>query len=101
MFSSGIGKILSGDETWRDLTALNFHYFTQPLPNTVSWYIHQLPQWFHKISAAIMLFIEIIVPFFFFAPRRLRYIAGFLTIFLQIIIFATNNYFCYRKLYFF
>ena len=39
-----------------------------------------------------MLFIEIIVPFFFFAPRRLRYIAGFLTIILQIIIFATGNY---------
>jgi len=92
MFSSGIGKILSGDEAWRNLSALNFHYFTQPLPSPVSWYIHQLPEWFHKISVAIMLFIEIIVPFFFFAPRRLRYIAGFLTIFLQIIIFATGNY---------
>ena len=92
MFSSGIGKILSGEETWRNLTALNFHYFTQPLPNQVAWYIHQLPQWFHKISVVIMLFIETVVPFFFFAPRRLRYIAGFLTIILQIIIFLTGNY---------
>jgi len=92
MFSSGIGKILSGDETWRNLSALNFHYFTQPLPNTVSWYIAQLPQWFHKISVAIMLFIETVVPFFFFAPRRLRFIAGIITIILQIIIFATGNY---------
>ena len=92
MFSSGIGKILSGDETWRNLSALNFHYLTQPLPNPASWYIHQLPEWFHKISVAIMLFIETVVPFFFFAPRRLRYIAGFLTIILQLIIFATGNY---------
>jgi hypothetical protein len=92
MFSSGIGKILSGDETWRKLTALNFHYFTQPLPNQVAWYIHQLPEWFHKISVAIMLFIEIVVPFFFFAPARLRYIAGILAITLQIIILATGNY---------
>ncbi|NIP37983.1 MAG: lipase maturation factor family protein [Candidatus Dadabacteria bacterium] len=92
MFSSGIGKILSGEQTWRNLTALNFHYFTQPLPNHLAWYSHHLPQWFHKCSVAIMLFIEIIIPFFFFAPRRLRYIAGFLTVGLQIIIMATGNY---------
>jgi len=92
MFSSGIGKILSGDETWRNLTALNFHYFTQPLPTPISWYIHQLPDWFHKISVILTLFIETIVPFFFFAPKRLRFIAGFLTIILQLIIFATGNY---------
>ncbi|NIX15063.1 MAG: lipase maturation factor family protein [Candidatus Dadabacteria bacterium] len=92
MFSSGIGKLLSGDETWRNLTALNFHYYTQPLPNQLAWYFHQLPEWFHKTSVAIMLFIEIIVPFFFFAPGRLRYLAGFLTIGLQIIIMATGNY---------
>ena len=92
MFSSGIGKLLSGDETWRSLTALNFHYFTQPLPNHVAWHVHHLPEWFHKSSVAMMLFIEIIVPFFFFAPGRLRYLAGFFTIGLQIIIMATGNY---------
>lgn len=92
MFSSGIGKLLSGDETWKNLTALNFHYFTQPLPNQIAWYAHQLPEWIHKTSVAVMLFIEIIVPFFFFTPARPRYLAGFLTIGLQIIIMATGNY---------
>ena len=92
MFSSGIGKIVSGDPTWRDLTALTFHYYTQPLPNPVSWYIHQLPEVFHKISVVIMLIIETVVPFLFFAPRFLRHIAGILTILLQIIIMITGNY---------
>ncbi|MGI9534817.1 MAG: lipase maturation factor family protein [Thermodesulfobacteriota bacterium] len=92
MFSSGIGKIVSGDPTWKNLTALNFHYFTQPLPNPVAWYIHQLPEFFHKISVAIILFIETIVPLFFFAPRILRHTAGVLTIIMQIIIMITGNY---------
>ena len=32
MFLSGAVKLLSGDPTWRDLTALEYHYWTQPLP---------------------------------------------------------------------
>ena len=92
MFSSGIGKIVSRDPTWKNLTALNFHYFTQPLPNPVSWYVHQLPELFHKLSVLIMLFIETIVPLFYFAPRTLRHIAGILTVLLQIIIMITGNY---------
>jgi len=43
MFLSGAVKLLSGDESWHDLTALTFHFQTQPLPNVVSWYLHQLP----------------------------------------------------------
>ena len=92
IFSSGIGKILSGDPTWRDMTALSFHYFTQPLPNPLSWYIHQLPGWFHKISVCIMFLIEVIIPFLYFAPRVLRHIAGILTIIFQISIMITGNY---------
>ena len=32
MLSSGLTKVAWGDRTWRDLTALAFHYWTQPLP---------------------------------------------------------------------
>lgn len=92
MFSSGVGKLLSGDETWRNLTALNYHYYTQPLPNPIAWHVHHLPHWIHKLSVAVMLFIEIVVPFFFFAPKRLRYIAAYLTIGLQVVIMVTGNY---------
>ena len=46
MFLSGAVKLLSGDATWRDLTALQYHYWTQPLPTPVAWYAAQLPAWF-------------------------------------------------------
>jgi hypothetical protein len=32
MFSAGAVKLLSGDPTWRDLSAMRYHYFTQPIP---------------------------------------------------------------------
>ena len=92
MFSSGIGKLVSGDPTWRDFTALNYHYYTQPLPTPIAWYAHQLPEWLHKISVQSMFIIEIFVPFFYFAPRIPRFIAGFLTIMFQIGIMLTGNY---------
>jgi len=92
MFSSGIGKIVSGDPTWSDFTALNYHYYTQPLPTPIAWYVHQLPEWFHKISVGTVLFIEIVIPFFVFAPRRLRFIAGITIMLLQVLIMLTGNY---------
>ena len=33
LFASGVVKLSSGDATWHDLTALTYHYETQPLPN--------------------------------------------------------------------
>ena len=39
MFESGAVKLLSGDPSWRNLTALGVHYETQPLPTAVAWYV--------------------------------------------------------------
>src|SRR2546422_11419076 len=44
MFLSGITKLASGDPTWRDLTALDYHFWTQPLPPWTAWYAHWLPR---------------------------------------------------------
>ena len=46
MFGAGLIKI-RGDECWRDLTCLYYHYETQPIPNPLSWLLHQSPPWFH------------------------------------------------------
>src|SRR5262249_22737067 len=72
MLESGLVKILSHDPTWRDFTALQFHYETQPLPTWLGWYAHQLPLWFQKCSVGFMFFSELIIPFFYFAPGRFR-----------------------------
>lgn len=92
MLGSGVVKLLSEDPTWRNLTALDYHYWTQPIPNPMAWYAAQLPDWFHRLSVAGTFVIELAVPFLFFAPRRLRFVGGALTVALQLLIILTGNY---------
>lgn len=97
MFLSGVVKLVSGDPTWRNLTALTFHYETQPLPTWIGWYAHQLPQGFHKMSAACVFLIELIVPFFIFTPNPVRLWTALALAGLQILILLTGNY-CFFNL---
>ena len=92
MLLSGAVKLLSGDAAWRTLTALNFHYYTQPLPTRFAWYMQQLPGWFQEASVVVMFAIELGTPFLIFAPRRIRFFAGFWILFLQTLILLTGNY---------
>lgn len=97
MFFSGLVKLLSGDVSWRDLTALTYHYETQPLPNFISYYAHWLPDWFHKVSCFIMFVIELFIPFLIFCGRRLRVIAAIIFTMFQLLIVLTGNY-CFFNL---
>ncbi|HTV61884.1 MAG TPA: lipase maturation factor family protein [Verrucomicrobiae bacterium] len=92
MFSSGCVKLASGDPAWRHLTALTYHYWTQPLPTWIAWFASQSPLWFLKLSCAVMFVIELGAPFLIFAPRRLRFIGGGAIALLQILIALTGNY---------
>ena len=97
MFLSGITKLASGDPIWADLTALDFHYETQPLPTWIGYYAHQLPGWFQKFSMGAMFVIEIIVPFLIFMTRKIRFVACGLLLLLQLLIATTGNY-CFFNL---
>jgi lipase maturation factor 1 len=92
MLMSGLVKIFSGDQAWLTLSALEYHYFTQPLPNFISFFVHQLPSWFHKASCLLMFVIELVLPFFVFSGKRLREFAAWVFILFQVIIFLTGNY---------
>ena len=92
MFSSGFVKLASGDEAWRHLSALRFHFETQPLPTWIGWYAHQFPDTLKTAMTAMMFFIELVVPFLIVAPRRLRLAAFSLLLILQVAIAATGNY---------
>lgn len=92
MFFAGFVKWASGDTSWRDLSALSYHYWTQPIPSWISWYAHQLPTWMQESSVGIMLFIELVVPFFLFFGRSWRLLAFFLLAGLQVLIGLTGNY---------
>src|SRR2546427_5138692 len=97
MFMSGAVKLLSGDATWSKLTALTFHYETQPLPTWVGWYAHQLPVWFQKTSVALMFVIELAAPLLIFCGRRRRQIACGAFVLLMLLISLTGNY-CFFNL---
>ena len=92
MFASGMVKLLSGDITWHNLTALTVHYETQPLPTALAWYAHNLPLWFHKASCAGMFVVELAVPFLTFLPRRPRLLAFWIFALLMLGIALTGNY---------
>src|SRR5438094_6719384 len=97
MVMSGVVKLTSGDDCWWNLTALDYHYWSQPLPTVFGWWADQGPEWFKHFSVAFCLVVEIIVPFFIWAPRRPRLIAAGLMIFLQLAIAITGNY-CFFNL---
>ena len=97
MFSSGVVKLASGDPSWHGLTALLFHYETQPLPSWIGWFAHQLPAWFQRFSVIVMFIIEIVLPFLIFSPRRSRLVAFFGIVGLQVCILLTGSY-CFFNL---
>jgi hypothetical protein len=92
MFLSGVVKLASGDPTWRNLTALEFHYWTQPLPNAVAWFVHQLPASLQRASVGTMLAMELVAPFLLFGPRRVRLVGAAALALLQVFILVTGNY---------
>ena len=92
-FQGGIVKLLSGDVNWRNLTAVGFHYQSQPIPNTIAWYAHKLPQSIQKISTAFMFFVELIVPFGIFLNSQEINLFVFACFFgLQFLIWLTGNF---------
>jgi len=92
MFFSGAGKLLSGDPSWRNLTAMTYHYHTQPLPTPLAWLMDKLPLTLQKGSTLFVFVAELAAPLLFFAPRRIRHMGAWITIGLQLLILSTGNY---------
>jgi hypothetical protein len=92
MFLSGAVKLLSGDPTWANLSALSYYFQTEPLPTPLAWYVHHLPHAVLTAATVATLFIELILPFLIFFPRRLRFVAAFGIVLLQVVILLTGNY---------
>ncbi len=90
MLGAGLIK-LRGDPCWRELTCLDVHFETQPIPNPLSPLFHGLP---HGVLAGGVVFnhvVEVVAPFFVFGPRRLRLIAGTLMLGFQGVLIASGN----------
>ena len=92
MFMGGVVKLWSQEPTWRDMTALQFHLETQPLPSPLAWYAHQLPEFSLQAMTLLVLVIELVIPFFVFLARPYRLAAGAGFLALQGSIMLTGNF---------
>ncbi|MFT3839277.1 MAG: lipase maturation factor family protein [Myxococcaceae bacterium] len=90
MLGAGLIK-LRGDSCWRDLTCLDFHFETQPVPNPLSPWFHHLPHWAHALGVGFNHGVEVVVPFLLFAPKQVRRVAGALVIAFQCTLIVSGN----------
>lgn len=99
MLMSGVVKLTSGDSSWWNLTALDYHYWSQPLPTVFAWWADKFPEWFKHFSVVFCLAAEIIAPFFIWFRKHSgpRLVAAGTMILLQIGIALTGNY-CFFNL---
>jgi hypothetical protein len=90
-FGAGLIK-LRGDPCWRDLTCMNFHHETQPMPNPLSWFFHHLPRPIHRVEAIGNFVAQLVLPFGLFLPQPFASIAGTLMILTQLYLVVSGNY---------
>jgi hypothetical protein len=82
---------LRGDGVWRDLTALYYHFETQPIPNPLSRWFHFLPHWALKGGVLFNHLAELIAPWFAFYPRIAQHIAGIIMVLFQFVLILSGN----------
>ncbi|WP_309130221.1 lipase maturation factor family protein [Brevibacterium sp.] len=90
-FGAGMIK-MRGDQSWRDLTAMNYHHQTQPMPNPLSRWAHQKPEWWHKSETLGSHIIQLVMPWLLFLPQPIASCAACLIIGSQLALVITGNY---------
>ena len=90
-FGAGLIK-LRGDQCWRDLTCMDFHHETQPMPNPLSWFFHHLPRPLHRLEAVGNFVAQLALPFGLFLPQPFASVAAILMIGTQLYLVVSGNY---------
>ena len=81
-----------GDRAWRDLTALDYHHETQPMPGPLSWHAHHLPRWWHRVEVVGNHVTQLLVPWLLWLPQPLPSIAGGVVVLTQAWLLVTGNF---------
>lgn len=92
MFLSGVVKLMSKDPAWKNLTALRFHFWTQPLPNPVAYFLAKIPSWLQRVACFAMFLVEFLSPLLLLLPGTPRLGAAALLILLQFFILMSGNF---------
>lgn len=90
-FGAGLIK-LRGDRCWRELTCMEHHHETQPMPNPLSWFFHRLPQPLHRLEVVGNFVAQLVLPFGLFLPQPFASVAGLLMIGTQLYLVVSGNY---------
>jgi hypothetical protein len=90
-FGAGLIK-LRGDRCWRELTCMDYHHETQPMPNPLSWWFHHLPRPLHRVEVIGNFVAQLILPIGLFLPQPFASIAATLMIGTQLYLVVSGNY---------
>lgn len=88
---AGLIKMRGGKE-WRDLTALDYHHETQPMPGPLSWHFHHLPKVLHRVETGANHVVQLFVPFLLLAPQPIRSYAALLMAATQAWLVLSGNF---------
>jgi hypothetical protein len=90
-FGAGLIK-MRGDPCWRDLTCLDHHHETQPMPNPLSWHFHHLPKPLHRVEVLGNHFVQLVVPWLLFLPQPVASFAAALVVMTQGWLVLSGNF---------
>ena len=109
MMGAGLIKLRSGDVKWKNLTTMQYFYETQPIPNPLTKYFHQMPKVWHRCETVMNHFIELVAPWLLLLPpsgvlqslgmagrgplllQTLRRIGGLIQLTFQCILITSGN----------
>jgi len=92
MLGAGLIK-LRGDAVWDwgELSALFYHFETQPIPNGLSWYLHHLPRVVLQAGVLFNHVVELFLPALLLLPRSWRNAAGVVMVLFQVSLIVSGN----------
>ncbi|MEJ2886308.1 lipase maturation factor family protein [Actinomycetospora aeridis] len=90
-FGAGLIK-MRGDPCWRDLTCLEFHHETQPLPGPTSRWFHHLPRPLHRVEVLANHVTQLVVPFLLFLPQPVASVAAAVVVVTQGWLVSSGNF---------
>lgn len=96
MMGAGLIKLRSGDPKWKmkNLSAMNYFYETQPIPNPLTKFFHMAPRRWHKFEVLANHFVELIAPWLLIMPwlgRKWTIAGGIIQIIFQSILITSGN----------
>jgi len=90
-FGAGLIKIRS-DPCWRDLSCLDYHHETQPMPNPLSWFFHHLPRPLHRVEVLGNHFAQLVAPLGLAFPQPISDAAGVVIVVTQGWLVLSGNF---------